>query len=363
MSDRPRIAVYAMAKNEIAHVEQFAKTVIGADYVVVTDTGSTDGTDQALADLGINVAKSSIMPWRFDMGTNCAMCHVPADIDLCVKLDLDEVLHTVSGRPWRTELDELWQQGNRQISYWYNWSWTVPGRVPAVRFRGMHVHARTGFTWRFPGHAGLYATTPAKVGIANDFEIHHYPDNSKKRPDYMGLLKIGLDECRCPRTLFYYGRECLFSQRWDEAIKCLTEYLQHADATWLDERVVVTTYLAKCYANKQNLAKAMSLLVQAIGEMPHSRELWYELMMLFDKQKDNEGGFWASVKCMTITSRIAGWSASTLAFAPPAYLLAATFAIRSKNTTYARHWLEKALHTFPESRELQMALQQLPGAS
>lgn len=50
-----KIAIYTMAKNEAEHVARFAETTRGADVVVVTDTGSTDGTPDLLRDAGIEV--------------------------------------------------------------------------------------------------------------------------------------------------------------------------------------------------------------------------------------------------------------------------------------------------------------------
>lgn len=361
MQTLPRIAVYAMAKNEIAHVEQFAAAVRGADLVVVTDTGSTDGTPAALERHGITVRHARIMPWRFDMGTNCAMCNVPDDIDLCVKLDLDEVIHSKDGSPWRAELDQLWLQGARQITYWYTWSWITRGQTPGVRFRATHVHARNGFTWRFPGHAGLYASEPAKIAQASNFEIHHYADGTKARPNYMALLKLGVRECRCPRTLFYYGRECYFDNQMSQAVTALTDYLALPESTWKDERVVAMHYLAQAYTALNQPTKAMTIILQAHAEVPNCRELWFSTMELFDASKDMQGGFWAATRCMGISQRIGGWTANTNAWAPPAYLLAATFAMRTRNNSHAVHWLQTGLSLFPQSTELQQALHQAQG--
>jgi glycosyltransferase involved in cell wall biosynthesis len=76
----PKIAVYTMAKNEAEHVGRFAATVRGADRVVVTDTGSTDGTPDLLRDAGIEVHSARIVPWRFDVASNVALAHVPDDV-------------------------------------------------------------------------------------------------------------------------------------------------------------------------------------------------------------------------------------------------------------------------------------------
>ena len=102
----PKIAVYTMAKNEAKNVEAFVETTRGADYVVVTDTGSTDGTPELLEKHGVIVKSCRVIPWRFDVATNCALCNVPEDADICVKLDLDERLVTTDGSHWRDALED-----------------------------------------------------------------------------------------------------------------------------------------------------------------------------------------------------------------------------------------------------------------
>jgi len=62
-----------------------------ADMVVVTDTGSNDGTIEALKARGAVVYSESIVPWRFDTARNLALSHVPEDADICVSNDLDEI--------------------------------------------------------------------------------------------------------------------------------------------------------------------------------------------------------------------------------------------------------------------------------
>lgn len=50
-----KLAVYAIAKNEAQHVARWYESVKDADEIVVLDTGSTDGTQKMLSDLGVRV--------------------------------------------------------------------------------------------------------------------------------------------------------------------------------------------------------------------------------------------------------------------------------------------------------------------
>lgn len=310
---RPKIAVYTMAKNEAAHVARFAETTRGADLVVVTDTGSTDGTPDLLRDHGITVHTSHIVPWRFDMGTNCALCHVPADYDICVKLDLDEVIFSCDGSDWRSEIERLWTGKVNQLKYWYTWSWHVPGQVPAVRFRTSNVHSRNGFVWRHAGHAGLYSTVQGSQSAdAYNFEIHHYMV-TKNRPNYMPLLQLAVKENRCPRTLFYLGREYSFRRMHAECINTLKEYLHHPESTWKAERANAMRHMALSYEAMNDYNAAFSWLMQAHGEYPGVRDMWWETLRFFHTTGDFMGGYWAGIKCLSITQRDVQWTAHTAA--------------------------------------------------
>ena len=73
------IIIYAIAKNEKKFAERFMASCADADGVYVLDTGSTDGTPDALRGLGAEVAVAELIPWRFDRARNFALSLVPAE--------------------------------------------------------------------------------------------------------------------------------------------------------------------------------------------------------------------------------------------------------------------------------------------
>ena len=50
-----KVVVYAIAKNEKSFARRWMESMSEADEVVVLDTGSTDGTQQLLRELGAQV--------------------------------------------------------------------------------------------------------------------------------------------------------------------------------------------------------------------------------------------------------------------------------------------------------------------
>ena len=86
-----KVCVYAICKNERKFAQRWMQSMREADGVYVLDTGSEDGTTEALRQLGAGVTEERIEPWRFDAARNRALELVPQDADVCVCTDLDEV--------------------------------------------------------------------------------------------------------------------------------------------------------------------------------------------------------------------------------------------------------------------------------
>jgi len=174
-----KIAVYTIALNEEKHVERWYNSVKDADYILIADTGSTDRTVEIAKSLGINVFNISIKPWRFDTSRNTALALLPADIDMCVSLDMDEVL----SEGWREALEQT--TGN-QITYVFN---------NEKNFINNRIHSRHGFIWKFLMHEGLQ---PDRTEVVEEFcagiEATHIPDLEKSRGQYLELLKDALNE-------------------------------------------------------------------------------------------------------------------------------------------------------------------------
>ena len=87
-----KICVYAICKNELKFIDTWLNSMSEADYIVVLDTGSTDGTYEALAaDPRVTLVKQEIInPWRFDVARNRSMELIPDDADILVCTDFDE---------------------------------------------------------------------------------------------------------------------------------------------------------------------------------------------------------------------------------------------------------------------------------
>lgn len=98
-----KIAVYGVARNEAKNIEQWFLSSKDADFHLILDTGSTDNSVDIAKGLGIDVHEAFFSPWDESMAKNVALSLLPKDIDVCILLDLDQVIYT---KNWKQVLTE-----------------------------------------------------------------------------------------------------------------------------------------------------------------------------------------------------------------------------------------------------------------
>ena len=274
---KKKICVYAISKNEEKFVKRWYESVKEADSVYVLDTGSTDKTVSILKDLGANVSVKEIKPWRFDVARNESLKLVPEDCDICVCIDIDEVIN----KGWRKKLEEIWDDNTNHLRYIYNWSHDDNGK-PLVSFYYEKIHARNGFKWIYPVHEVLEFSKELEVFKTTDeIVVDHYPDSTKSRSNYLPLLELSVKENPDnDRNMHYLGREYMFHGKYNEAIDTLIKHLNLKSATWKDERCASMRFIARCYKYLKRYDEAKMWLDKAINEAPYLRDPYVERAML-----------------------------------------------------------------------------------
>ena len=226
-----KIGIYALAKNESKHAAAWAASCEEADVRVVTDTGSTDGTQAILEASGVTVATGAVIPWRWDDAHNLSLSHLPPDLDVAIRLDLDERLQP----GWRQAVEAAWQEGINCLHYRYVWGFRADG-TPGQIFNGDRVHCRAGFRWAQATHEGLLCWTGEKVAaFAPGLEIHHHREAGKTHSSDLHLLRVAVAEAPLDARARWYLARQLDYQGNPEAISQFTRYLSMRGG-WYSER-------------------------------------------------------------------------------------------------------------------------------
>lgn len=339
-----KIAVYTIALNEEQFVERWYTANKDADYLVIADTGSTDKTVEIARKLGILVHEIRVKPWRFDDARNTAMALVPADADVCVSVDMDEVLYP----GWRKALEEQWGDANHG-RFLYTWNHLEDGSN-GLTFWYEKIHARHGYRWKHPVHEILQPDRiEEKWADIKGFELHHFADPSKSRGQYLDLLALSVKEDpHNDRNAFYYARELMFYGRNAEATKEFQRHLALPSAVWRPERAAGMRFLAKV----DEPENAEAWLMMATQECPGDREPWIELAQYYYRTSQWEQCLRAAERSLSITVRDYNYLSEAWAWGPEPYDLAAIASYRLGEKEKAIEYGEKALELSPEDGRL-----------
>jgi glycosyltransferase involved in cell wall biosynthesis len=261
---RPSIAVYAIMKNEQAHVSAWASSVLPeADFVVVLDTGSEDDTVECLVDLDVEVHCGSIRPFRFDTAFNAALALVPDSIDVVMRLDADETVEP----GWVNAIAEVYDDGiSRYVQHCVN-----HGHGWGEMWRP-YIHARHGMRWKYPTHELLVG--PYQSVEVPGARVHHWPDESKWRGFNLEVLTEAVaDDPHDTRMMYYLGREQWYANDWVSARQTLMRFLDMPGG-YVMERAEAWRIIAAMDVDPERW------LWKAVGEVPGRREAWVDLTRL-----------------------------------------------------------------------------------
>jgi glycosyltransferase involved in cell wall biosynthesis len=339
-----KIAVYAISKNEEQFVERFCKSAKDADLILIADTGSTDNTVELARQCGAKVYDIAIKPWRFDKARDTALALIPGDFDVCISLDLDEVMEP----GWREEIERVWTEQTTRLRYKFDWGC-------GISFFYEKIHHRVGYHWHHPVHE-----YPRPDGRTNEVYAHtdmllvsHHPDNTKSRGQYMPLLELAVaEDPRCPRNAFYHARELTFYSRWQEAIAALHKYLDMPEANWQNERCYAMRLLAKSHDEIGQGAEALKWARLAVAEAPGTREPWVELSMLCYRRQLWAESYASALSALEIKDKQLVYTMDPSVWTEKPYDLASIAAWHLGLTDSAIDFCKKALEFNPTDSRL-----------
>jgi len=295
-----KICVYAICKNESKFIKRWYESIKEADYICVLDTGSDDNSIDILKELGINYKTKIIEPFRFDEARNESLKMIPDDIDICICLDIDEVMK----EGWYKIITDNWNDTLTRLSYIYNWNLDENDN-PIISFYANKIHKNKCYKWTHPVHEVLTYTGNDDENIlkVNHELINHYPDKEKSRNQYLPLLELSVKEDPLDdRNMHYLGREYMYYGKWNECIDTLIKHLNLKSATWKDERSASMRYISRCYINLNRWDEATMWLEKAIAETPYLREPYIEMALLKSKLNKFEDVIKYSLQALNINS-------------------------------------------------------------
>lgn len=289
-----KICVYAICKNESQFVDKWLNSMSEADYIVVLDTGSDDNTFELLKNdpRVYKTEQKVINPWRFDVARNESLKLVPEDANILICTDLDEILDP----GWAQIIKDNWIEGYH-VRGWYKYAWSHldngdPGRI----FYYDKLHDRN-YKWRYPVHEALYSETYTDqyenmhtLDLFNKgVYLHHYPDQTKSRGSYLGLLELRVEED--PEDYYgkyYLSHEYHYRRMYDKSNETLNDILNsefHRSHLNNIETAACFLFMGDNYRALNKYNEAIKAYMEAISIDPTYREPYLYIAELLNEKQ------------------------------------------------------------------------------
>jgi hypothetical protein len=341
-----KIAVYTIALNEAAHVERWADSAVDADYRIVADTGSTDDTVERLTRAGVTVHRIAIRPWRFDVARNAAMALIPADVDVCLTMDMDRFL----APGWRPKVEAAWTPETTALYCRVVYRSSPDDPTPLRGWPAKNFHHRWGYRFRRPVHEALVFTGEKEVERScDDIVICEIQDHTKTtRKQYLPLMELAhKEDPEDAQICFWLGRDYMWANKNEQGIELLQRYLALPSSKWGEERAEAMRHLARMQSDRK-----MFWLDRARMEAPHRREIWLDLAEEFHGQANWVDLFWACTNGIERTHRTGSYLDDQHCWGFRLFDLGAIASWHLNAMDRAVEWGRKALELDPGNQRL-----------
>lgn len=278
------------------------------------------------------------------------MNFIPSDYDVCICIDLDEVL---TGN-WREEVEKSFKDGSiDRLRYPYVWN-TLPDGREGITFFYDKIHTRKGFRWVKPVHEVMEFDGVERQGYNGNFKLYHHPDPSKSRGSYLGLLELACrEDPDDDRSSHYLGREYMYYGMSEKSIEELKRHLALPSAQWRPERAASMRFLGRSCDRLGRREEAHEWHLKACAESPVDREPWFELGKHYYTHGDWVGAYYGMMKALDIPERTASYICEPGAWGSEPYDILSIACDKLGRTADALEYAKKALEFEPDSERIQ----------
>ena len=284
-----KICVYAICKNEKKFVEKWLDNMSEADYIVVLDTGSTDGTYEMLQnDPRVTKVKQKIYDkFRFDVARNDSMKLCPKDANILLCTDFDELFNP----GWAQIIRDNWKDNITRGIYTFAWGHNELGE-PRDVFKYDKMHTRD-YHWIYPVHEVIVPIDKDFQETRLDFKdyvyLHHWQDKTKERKYYFDLLELSCEEHPDDsHARMLLAREYLIKKDNKKAIEEFLKVLTMPDVEKPNKRLVMLNsilQLAFIYEAEQNFDECLWYCQEFIKEDKTYREPYFLMAEVYNLMK------------------------------------------------------------------------------
>ena len=291
--EKLKLSVYAICKNEKANVEKWLDSFGEADYVCVTDTGSTDGTWEFLQEAqnkykNLIIQQKIVKPWRYDKARNLSMEIIPEDTTIYFMADLDEI---IKEKGWSQKVKEVWTPLYDRGMYDYNRDVDEKTDVVLRSIKEYRLHTKYWDHWENIVHEALVNKMGIKqfymeTSTPTNITVWHYPDKTKQK-NYVELCEEDLKEYPDDYIMrLQLAIEYEIEENWEKAFEHYHWLIKNSNTLQNFEKARCFSGCAKAMTHQKDIVGAFNYFREGRLLMPSFADNYIDAAQLYYNVKD-----------------------------------------------------------------------------
>ena len=277
-----------IATNELKTLPRCLSSAEGiADEIIIADTGSTDGTQEAARRCTDKVFS---FDWCDDFSAARNFSFSKASMDYCMWLDADDVI-LPHDRELLLRLKETLEPDTDVVMLRYQSS-AKEGEASALSYyRERLLRRGAGFRWEGAVHEAI---TPRGKIVYSDAAITHAKTGPGAPGRNLRIFEklISRGHVLSPREQFYYARELTYHGRDEEAVQMFSRFLDSGRG-WVENEIEACLNLCACLRRLGRVEDGFSALLRSLRFGRPRAEVCCELGHFFSERGEfSAARFW-----------------------------------------------------------------------
>ncbi len=282
------ISLCMIVKNELNTLPRCLSSAAGiADEIIIVDTGSTDGTQDAARRY---TDKIFDFKWCDDFSAARNFSFSKACMDYCMWLDADDII-LPHDRELLLKLKETLAPDTDIVMLRYQSAAPEGGMSTLSYYRERLLRRGAGFRWAGAVHEAI---TPRGKIVYSDAAVTHAKmgsgDPCRNLRIFEKLIAHGRE--LSPREQFYYARELTYHGRDEEAAQMFSRFLDSGRG-WVENKLEACLNLCACLKRLGREEEGFSALLRSLRFGQPRAEACCELGHFFSARGDfSTARFW-----------------------------------------------------------------------
>ena len=284
-----RVSLCMIVRNEESVLERCLNSIRDAvDEIIIVDTGSADRTKEIAAAFTENIYDFS---WCDDFSAARNFAFSKGTGEYLMWMDADDVFPPSEKRKFFDLKEELEENPCDVVMMVYDADFGKDGKPNFSYYRERLIRNCLQAKWEGCVHEVI---PPFGEVRYEDIHFEHRKEKTEYSERNLKIYEKMLSEGRKlePREQFYYGRECFYHRKYEQAKNVFEAFLQEPTA-WLENKLEAVRFLSYSLQAQGKSDAAFDVLLQGLKLSPPTGEHCCDLgRHFFEKEEWETAVFW-----------------------------------------------------------------------